>query len=183
MSSINQPYDFPGQWYHIIATAYGAWVYGDPRGFRTRHHREHVEGDYKNPPPQGLYENKYLRSRRLMKQEEVHFPIALRSIIGKALRERLQREQVFVLCLAVAEQHAHLLVKVPLEADPRWLMGLAKKHSSFELKEQGWKGKVWGKRGKELKVRDRSHQRNVYRYVLNHESQEAYVWKWEPSHS
>jgi REP element-mobilizing transposase RayT len=178
MSPSKQPYDFPGAWYHIIGTAYGAWLYGDPRGFRTRHHREHVEGDYKNPPPTGLHDWKKQRSKRLMKQEEVRFPSNLRSVIGTALRERLELEGIFVLCLAVAEQHVHLLVKLPLEADPRWFMGLAKKHASFELKEHQWQGKVWGKRGKELRIRNRSHQQNVYLYILRHESQGAYVWKW-----
>jgi hypothetical protein len=38
-----------GRWYHIIETTYGAWLYGDQRGFRTRHHREHVDGDDKRP--------------------------------------------------------------------------------------------------------------------------------------
>lgn len=37
-------------WYHIMCHTYGTWLPGDPRGFRTRHHREHVEGDYKSPP-------------------------------------------------------------------------------------------------------------------------------------
>jgi hypothetical protein len=38
-------------WYHVTGSTYGAWLPGDPRGFRTRHHRQHVEGDYKDPPP------------------------------------------------------------------------------------------------------------------------------------
>jgi hypothetical protein len=34
------------RWYHVIISTYGGWLHGDPRGFRTRHHRAHVEGDY-----------------------------------------------------------------------------------------------------------------------------------------
>jgi hypothetical protein len=30
------------RWYHIIMSTYGSWLYGDARGFRTRHHREHI---------------------------------------------------------------------------------------------------------------------------------------------
>ena len=41
------------RWFHVTAHTYGAWLAGDARGFRTRHHREHVEGDYKHPPPAG----------------------------------------------------------------------------------------------------------------------------------
>ena len=40
-------------WFHIIGNTYGTWVRGDPKGFRTLHHREHIEGDYKHPPPPG----------------------------------------------------------------------------------------------------------------------------------
>jgi hypothetical protein len=38
-------------WYHVVVHVYGSWLRGDPRGWRARHHREHVDGDYKNPPP------------------------------------------------------------------------------------------------------------------------------------
>lgn len=38
------------RWHHIILTTYGSWLPGDLRGFRTRDHREHVEGDYRPPP-------------------------------------------------------------------------------------------------------------------------------------
>jgi len=37
------------EWFHIILIAYAEWLNGDRLGFRTHHHREHVEGDYKNP--------------------------------------------------------------------------------------------------------------------------------------
>lgn len=57
-------------------------------------------------------------------------------------------------------------------------MGVAKKHSAFEAKAQGWQGKLWGKRGKELPVRDRAHQRNVYYYILDHAKEGAWVWVW-----
>ena len=50
-------------WFHIVLTTYGSWLYGDERGFRTRGHREHVEGDYKRPPTAGLYRHKAQRSR------------------------------------------------------------------------------------------------------------------------
>jgi hypothetical protein len=51
-TSQSGPPDDPSfAWFHAIITTYGAWLDGDARGFRTRHHREHVEGDYKNPPP------------------------------------------------------------------------------------------------------------------------------------
>jgi hypothetical protein len=41
-------------WYHCMGNTFGTWLPGSPKGFRTRHHREHVEGDYKHPPPKGM---------------------------------------------------------------------------------------------------------------------------------
>jgi hypothetical protein len=29
-------------WYHIMCNTFGTWLPGDPKGFRTRHHREHT---------------------------------------------------------------------------------------------------------------------------------------------
>ena len=60
-----------GKWFHFMTSTYGSWLYGDPRGFRTRHHREHVDGDYKNPPPLGLYSQQFERSIKSLKQPVV----------------------------------------------------------------------------------------------------------------
>ncbi|MGQ0635361.1 MAG: hypothetical protein ACT4QC_12175 [Planctomycetaceae bacterium] len=171
--------NFAGSWVHFVETVYGASLHGDPRGFRTRQHREHVEGDYKSPPPTGLYDKKLRRSRASLKQPAVILPPPWRQIIGAAVRDRLQDLGGFVLCLAQGGQHLHLLAKLPAGDDSRNLMGLAKKHSAFEAKARGWKGKLWGKRGKEVRVRNRAHQLNVYRYILEHAQEGAWVWSRE----
>ena len=31
-------HEMDGRWVHFVETVYGAWLYGDARGFRTRHH-------------------------------------------------------------------------------------------------------------------------------------------------
>jgi len=31
-------------WYHVVSHVYGSWLRGDPRGWRSVNHREHVEG-------------------------------------------------------------------------------------------------------------------------------------------
>jgi hypothetical protein len=72
-----------------------------------------------------------------------------------------------------------LLAKLPVDVDARIWMGLAKKHSAFEAKAQGWRGKLWGKRGKEVAVRDRAHQLNAYDYILAHAKEGAWVWVWK----
>jgi hypothetical protein len=168
-----------GYWIHFVETVYGAWLYGDNRGFRTRHHREHVEGDYKNPPPTGKNEYKRQRSLDSLKQPPVVLAPTWRPIIAAAVRDRLEDLGAFVLCLAQGGQHLHLLAKLPVESDARIWMGLAKKHAAFEAKAKGWKGKLWAKRGKEVRVKDRDHQLNVYRYILEHAKQGAWVWTWK----
>jgi len=167
-----------GTWIHFVTTTYGAWLSGDPRGFRTRHHREHVAGDYKNPPPRDLYAKQLERSAKSLKQPPVTLAKKWRPIVGGAVRDKLGERGAFVLCLAVSSQHVHLLAKLPRGAEPRIVMGLAKKHAAFEIKGRGWDGKLWGRRGKELRVRGREHQLRVYGYILAHAKQGAWVWHW-----
>src|SRR5438874_3198184 len=95
-------HDFEGVWIHFVETVYGAWLYGDARGFRTRHHREHVEGDYRSPPPAGKYDPELKRSRALLKQEPVRLSAEWRKIIGSAVRDKLQTLGAQVLCVSMS---------------------------------------------------------------------------------
>src|SRR5215207_7998564 len=110
-------------WYHVMGNTYGTWLPGDPRGFRTRHHREHVEGDYKNPPPPGTYERQYERSRKLLKPPPVVLARDWRPVIGEAVRDKLVALGAQVLCLSVGGQHVHLLAKMPPGPGPREWVG------------------------------------------------------------
>lgn len=163
------------RWYHVILTTYGAWLYGDSRGFRTRHHREHVEGDYKHPPPPGTYDAIEKRSRDSLKQAPVVVEPDLRSVLGMALVDRLHSLGATVACLAVGGQHVHVLAKMPAGQARQW-MGITKRHAWFVLREHGWHEKLWAKRGKSVPIRDRAHQVNVYRYILKHADEGAWVW-------
>lgn len=58
-------------WYHCMGHTYGTWLPGDPRSFRTRHHREHIVGDYKNPPPPGMYDKRHAKAKSLMTRPAV----------------------------------------------------------------------------------------------------------------
>ena len=162
-------------WYHCMLSTYGSWLHGDERGFRMRHHREHVEGDYKHPPPAEKYQDLQKRSEELLKQDVVVIPEALRAVVGEALREKLEALGAQVLSLSVGGQHAHVQARMPFNVARKWL-GKAKVHAWFRLRERGWKSKLWGKRGKELPIRDRQHQINVYYYVMRHQQEGAWVW-------
>lgn len=65
-------------WYHCVGHTYGTWLPGDPKGFRTRHHREHIIGDYKLPPPPGMYDKRHEKAKSLMKREPVYLDAAQR---------------------------------------------------------------------------------------------------------
>jgi len=166
------------RWYHIILTTYGSWLPGDLRGFRTRDHREHVEGDYRNPPPTQQYAARRDRSRRLLKHPAIELTPAQRHIVGTALRDRLKKLGAYVVAIAVDLQHVHLQLKLPPREAMSWI-GLAKKHAWFELRETGFHSGLWGKRAKVVPIKDRAHQVNVYRYIMRHAQHGAWVWNWK----
>ncbi len=157
-------------WHHIMLTTYGAWLYGDRRGFRTRHHREHVEGDYKNPPPAGKYAAQERRSRELLTQPPVVIPAKTRRIIGRALWQEFSHLGAWVLIVAVGGQHVHLLVKLPAKRARHWT-GRAKRFTTLKLRDRGWQGELWGVRCKAKRIRDRAHQVNTYHYIERHAEQ------------
>ncbi|MBI1345699.1 hypothetical protein GC163_05360 [bacterium] len=162
-------------WFHIIISTYGSWLPGDPRGFRTRHHREHVEGDYRNPPADGIYDQRLEQSRQELKQPAVTLTPQWREVVGKALLERLQQQHGRVLAIACAAQHSHIQVQLP-NVDARKPVGIAKKHATFVAHAAGFTGQLWSARGKIVRIRDVAHQRNVYRYILDHAREGAWVW-------
>src|SRR5437016_283118 len=92
-------------WYHVTVHAYGSWLRGDPRGWRARHHREHVDGDYRNPPPAGKYDHMYELSRALMKRDAVKIAHELRRFVACAIVEKLQQDEIEVLIVSLDSRH------------------------------------------------------------------------------
>jgi hypothetical protein len=104
-------------WYHCIGSTYGSWVRGDQRGWRARHHREHVEGDYKDPPPEGAYDAMRAHSHRLMKRERIILTSQQRQWACEALMEALLHYNVQVVDLAVSALHYHVLARFTAVAE------------------------------------------------------------------
>jgi len=103
-------------WYHCIGTTHGSWVRGDPRGWRAKHHREHVEGDYMRPPAPGVYSQLQRESQKLMKRPPVALDPQQRLAACLAIIEALEHHQVEVVDLAVGAKHYHLLARfTPLD--------------------------------------------------------------------
>ena len=138
-------------WYHAVGSTYGTWIRGDPRGFRTFRHRVHVEGDYKHPPPPGIYAPIFEYSKRKLRYAAVRLDPAQRQFLCDGLIEGLLGDGVEVIALAVAMNHFHLLARFPLltaeqikrygqsilrdgrDPAPRHHLGLARKYASEQL--------------------------------------------------
>jgi hypothetical protein len=164
------------QWFHITAHTYGAWLHGDSKSFRMRHHREHIVGDYKNPPPPGMYDQKLARSRALLKQEPVRLEPKWWPIVGAAVKDKLIELGTQLLVVSMGTTHLHLLGKMPPGPVPRQWVGRAKKHANFIAKEHGYTGKLWAVRCKVKPINDRKHQLNTFDYISRHLMEGACVW-------
>lgn len=163
-------------WFHVTTHTYGAWLYGDPRGFRTRHHREHIEGDYKHPPPPGRYDEVFKRSQRLLKQEPGRLSPTWRQVVGEAVRDRLFSLGAEVIAISMSAKHAHIQVKLPPVEARQWV-GLAKKHAWFIARSCGWQEHLWAKRGRAERILDYRHQVNTFSYIVRPKTNEG-AWVW-----
>ena len=162
-------------WYHCNGNTYGTWLRGDPRGFRERHHRRHVEGDYRNPPAPGEYGQLHERSKEFLKREPVHLNGSQREVAARAMLDKLRRDGIDVIAISVDDHHFHVLLPCPDHRPRQWL-GRAKMHASMELRELGLHGQVWARGCRALPIRDRGHQVNTFDYIVDHRRREAAVW-------
>jgi REP element-mobilizing transposase RayT len=158
-------------WYHVMCHTYGTWLPGDPKGFRTRHHREHVEGDYKNPPPKGKYDPLWQRSKDLMKRDPVYLTIQQRHRAADEFVRAFHKWHIDLRIVSIDRIHMHALIRVP-DHNPRHYVGLAKKESSAYMKQDhlAEPGGLWAVRCKCLPIADASHFDSATDYIHDHES-------------
>jgi len=178
MGKSNPPWN---NWYHVTAHVYGSWLRGDPRGWRARHHREHVEGDYKNPPPKGMYDKLYEYSKSLMKRDPEKIAGELRRFVVNAVAERLLQDSIQVLIVSVDACHLHVLARFP-DHHPRHWIGLAKKHTSHSSRQQGLRdqpGGLWAKRCEAKPSADREHQLSAFNYIFDHHKRGGKLWRFD----
>ena len=162
-------------WYHVTGNTYGTWLHGDRRGWRTRHGRDHVNGDYKNPPAAGAFEGLEAYSKGAMRGSPIHLSGSNRRTACEQMVAKLTLSGVEVLAMCLGRDHYHVLSRFPDTRVRHWI-GLAKKHSSFVLRHSSLAGRVWARGCRPLPIRDRKHQVNVYNYICKHQSRGAYVW-------
>jgi REP element-mobilizing transposase RayT len=164
-------------WRHVIISTKSSWLHGDKRGFRSRKHRIHSSGDYKNPPPpqehEGLHEFHKKRSRT-----EVHIPEEKRAIIGRAFLRELELQGYLVLAMAVAKVHLHALLEAPHEiSEVKKIIGEAKRTSSRMVCES-IPGGVWGEGGKFKPVMDKKHCESGHDYIIYEQGPTAWTWSF-----
>ena len=164
-------------WYHIMCHTYGTWLPGDPKGFRTRHHREHVDGDYKNPPPADTYDARWKHAKQIMKRDPVYLDQVQRSRAVEEIVKSFVKWGTELKILGIDRIHMHALARVP-DLNPRHYMGLAKKECSAYMKRDGLAplGGLWAVRCECLPIEDGRHFENVDGYIRDHETRGAVIW-------
>lgn len=168
----------PGmRWRHLILNTRGAWLHGDERGFRSRGHRIHSSGDYKNPPPSDEHEG-LRRYHAARSGEPIGIPEAVRGAAGLAFVERLRKEGCRVLALAVAGRHLHGLAELPDHPPTiRQIVGRCKRHATESMKPF-LQGSVWSEGGEFRVVDDRDHEHNAYGYILIRQGADTWTWSY-----
>lgn len=162
-------------WYHCNGNTYGTWLRGDPRGWRARHHREHVEGDYTSPPTSDE-STKWRQSKSLMIAPPVVLTAEQIQVAGPAMVQRLLDANIELLSLALDDHHYHLVARFP-DHNPRHFIGLAKLKATAQLKVRcGLSAPIWAKRCLCRPITSRAHQVRSVQYDAAHAARGAYVW-------
>ena len=169
-------------WYHVNANTYGTWLPGDPRGWRERKHKKHVNGDYRNPPPAKSGDGMHNYAGGLLRQSPVRLTNVQRAIVGQAMVDLLVEQKVELLVFCLDATHLHLLGRFSI-TQVRPVVGRAKKHAYFELRNHKFVGRLWGNGSNVVPVKDRQHQLRVFDYITEHRDKGAWVWtfrdKWK----
>jgi len=164
-------------WRHVIISSVNSWFPGDPRGFRSRKHRIHSSGDYRNPPPDGEHAG-LLRHNKDRGGKLVIIPKRARCDAGRSIVGKLEQLGHRVLAVSVGGVHAHLLVELPdNRAGMGDIAGRLKQASSHAIRET-LPGRVWGCGGSFTRIADRQHHRNVYRYILTEQKPGTWTWSF-----
>ncbi len=169
-------------WYHCTGNTYGTWLPGDHRGWRSRRHRVHVQGDYKSPPPTGEHDKLHEQSKRSMKRYPVYVDPVAQRIACDAIVDKLLEKDIEIAACAVDDHHFHVIGRFD-DRRPRHWIGLAKKNSAWAVRSPGLTGQggIWAVRGQCKPITDEAHFRGAVAYVLGHGKRGAAVRHGQPS--
>jgi len=160
----------------VVIGTLRSWNFGDPRGFRSRGHRIHSSGDYKNPPPK--VEHEKLREYHVKRHAapRVEIPQHMRKKIGAAFVRKLVALKYRVIAASVGAKHAHFLVELPDDyRKERAVIGKAKNISSYVVRNE-LPGRIGGAGGRFRLIKDRKHHENVFFYISKRQERGAWTW-------
>jgi hypothetical protein len=162
----------------VIISTKSSWLPGDERGWRSRGHKRHSSGDYKNPPPKNEHEG-LRRLAQEQSQKVVEVPWGLRARLGVELVRQFIERGYRVLCGSVSKRHSHLLVELPIDlAATKRIVGLCKGASSHAVRDV-MPGNLWSEGAKYELIVDESHHHNVYEYILYKQGPGAFTWSFQ----
>lgn len=109
----------------------------------------------------------------------VKLPRDLWSVIGLAMIEKIGAQGHSVLAVSVDTHHAHPLVELPGDrAAVKRTVGTWKQRASHKVRDR-LPGEIWSKSCDPVRVESRSHHQRVYRYILDHANDGAWVWSFK----
>ncbi|MEX1088840.1 MAG: hypothetical protein WEC36_06395, partial [Phycisphaeraceae bacterium] len=121
----------PLRWYHTQIWLYGHWLPGDAKGFRSRNHRVHSSGDYKQLPPAGEHAGLYRHAKALLKGQPITLTSAQRQCVGPLIVRWFELKELAIAAVSVGGAHAHLLGMLPV-GDEDAMIGKVKRYASAE---------------------------------------------------
>ncbi len=171
-------------WFHCTTHTYGTWLRGDPRGWRSRNHREHVDGDYRHPPPKGKYDALYEGSKSLMKCDPVRIKKDLCQFVLDRVIERLLLRDNEVERGCFDGVHLHVLARC-CKHNPKIELESAKQFATAQLKAQGFalgidleRGDgIWQVGSRAEPVANEHHFKKTRSYIESHASRGAAIWR------
>ena len=168
----------PGmRWRLITINTKNSWHHGSPRGFRSRDHRVHSNGDYRNPPPKDEHAG-LLRYRKERSEEKIRLPRSVRDCIAKTLSKVLTEAGYRVLAISVSSDHAHIVVELPDNVrQVKAIIGDAKRLASRAIKRTH-PGSVWSAGCDYEPVDDRPRLKSEVEYVLLKQGADSWTWSF-----
>jgi hypothetical protein len=116
-----------------------------------------------------------------MPRPAVQLDGSLRAAALDALVGRLIEDGIEVIIASAGGKHFHILARFA-DHRPRHWIGLAKKHASHLVRQQGMRaqaGGLWAKRCGVRPIIERDHQVNVFHYIDGHRAEGAIVWRFD----
>ena len=166
-------------WQHLVLNTRCSWLHGDPRGFRSRGHRMHSSGDYKNPPPRGehvaLWQYHQARSAKA-----VEFEVAVRIRIVCEFVTKMLAMSFRIIACSCGREHLHALAEAPSNyGELRRVIGKCKLRASHAVRDE-LPGGIWAAGFAPEKIRDLGHLRNAYNYIRTKQEPGTVVWSHRP---